>query len=137
MPATSPPPFAKPLLAASLALLAGGAVLAVAQPGDLGDDDEGAQSVDGPDSSSTTTAGVTVTTGAGQVGVTTSTTATTATTGTATTATTAAGSGLGSNGVSRADDATATTGIESMLGPGLLAAAAAVVLRRAGRTRQA
>jgi len=138
----------RPLLAVAAALLAGGVALAVLEPGDLGE--ETATTAATSTTTSTTTAPSTETTSGGQVvatdttattaGPTTATTAapgTTATTATtaapASTATTVPGSGLGTDGASRADDGTADTGIESMLGPGLALAAGSALLRRATR----
>ncbi len=140
MPPT-PSRFAKPLLAASLLLLAGSAVVAVVEPGDLGED-TGTEGAQGQVTSTTSTSlpattaapGVTTTTvAAGGVTATTATSTTAAPGASATTATTAPGSGLGTSGNSRADDATAPTGMESLLGPALALAATGGVLRRAGR----
>jgi len=147
MPRPSAPRTARPLLAFAAALFAGGVALAVAQPGDLGEDDDEDASASATTTSSTpadtsstaTSDAVSVTTATTAGSATTGTTAGSATTGTtagsATTGTTAPGSGLGSSGGSRADDGTAETGMESLLGPGLGLAAIAAVLRGAGRRR--
>lgn len=147
------PTTAKALLATSGLVLVAGAALAIAKPGDLGDDDSegsaaGATSTTLPSGSvlpttstlpggATTTVvtipGETTTTVAGGIGGSTTTVAggiggSTSTTG--------PGSGLGTDGASVADSGTAATGMESMLVPGLALVAAAGAARLAAR-RQA
>lgn len=146
MPSSTAPRLVRPLLAFAVAVFAGGVVVAVAQPGNVGDEDDGTEASatttsapgggpepePGPEPDGTTTSSTV------EVTVSSAPTATTAGAGpatTATTGTTAPGSGLGTGGNSRADDATAETGMESLLGPGLALGGIAVVLRRAGRRR--
>ena len=127
-------------------------VLAVAQPGDLGDDDtdtdetaqdtttsttsaagETTTSVAG---SSTTAAPITTVTTAAPI-TTTTTVGTTSTTAAAGTTSTTVGSGLGGVGsgdVRDPEDGTAETGMESMLLPGVALLGLGLALRRATRT---
>lgn len=142
------------LLATTGVVLVAGAALAVAKPGNLGDDD--ADSTAAPTSTTATTVagGATTTSVLGDPSATTVTlpgegTSTTIGFGASTTGTTAAGggggvtstttgpgSGLGNDGASVADDATATTGMDSLLGPGLVLLAAAGLARSAARRRE-
>lgn len=104
------------LIAASL-LFAVGVIVAIAQPGDLGDEDD--------------TAATAVTTTTMQVDVTTTVPPEMTTTVPAEVTTTIPGSGLGVDGpATGGQDGTGDTGAESMLGPGLALLGLGLVLRR-------
>jgi hypothetical protein len=126
-------------LAAVALLLAAGAVLAVAQPGNLGGDDNAAPTTTAVGPGTTTTAGPGTTTTT--EGTTTTTEGTTTTTeGTTTTTegstTTTEGSTTTTEGSTTTtvdvggDDGMADTGGESMIGAGMGLAALALALRR-------
>jgi hypothetical protein len=114
-------------------LLAAGAVVAITQPGDLGDQDTAA-SVRETTTSTTETEPATTTTAEAPTAAPT-TTSTVA--GDGTTTTTIAGSGLGTaSPPSGGSDGIADTGGESMIGAGLGLLALGLLLRRAARAPQ-
>ena len=132
------PRTVKALLGVSAAVLVAGVALAVAKPGELGDEEAGTAA---PGDSTTTTASTlpTSATTGGTVTVTVPpvTSPTTARSGgvISTTSTTVAG-GLGGTGAPRAEDGSANTGAESLLGPGMALLAAGGALRSALRRRR-
>ena len=133
----------KIVLGVAAALFAVGAAVAIAQPGDLGDDG----AAPSEESTTTTAADTTTTTTAATTTSTSETTATTAGSSGATTTTTVggdtttttAGSGIGStdSGSVGTGDGIADTGMESLLGPGLALGALGLAVRRLARRRSA
>lgn len=127
----------KLILGAAGVLFATSTVLAVAQPGDLGDGDTDTEVAQ--DSTSTTVTSTTTTALPDSTSTTAATTTTTTAAGAGATTTTA-GSGLGNNGagdVRNPGDGTADTGMESMLLPGLALFGLGMAVRRVTRTHPA